>query len=280
MFKIARFLASQTKPDNANIILAGIPYDCTASFRSGSRFAAREIRSYSSESIEMFSCYQNKSLADINFCDIGDMEVLLGAPDAMIKTVENAVTKILTTEKKLLAIGGEHLITLPLFNAIKKVHSEFTMLQLDAHADLRTSYTGSEFSHASVMQLCLKAGLKKLIQVGIRSMTKEEQELRHTSNLIKTADYVEEVENHLTNGEKVYLTVDVDFFDPAYFPATGTPEAGGASFADFIKLIKILRKKNINIIGADIVEFAPEIDHSKISSAFATKLVRELLLAM
>ncbi len=279
MFHIPKFISSKENPELADIIIAGIPYDGTSSFRAGSRFGPRELRNYSFEAIEEFSFYQQKTLDDIPFCDIGDIDIMVGNPTKMVNTVIEAVKPFLEAGKRIISIGGEHLITYPLFLAYKEFYPEFTMVQLDAHADLREGYAGDELSHASTMKMCLNGGLEKLIQIGIRSGAKEEYEIRQTDHRIIPVTSLEEVGDALDEGEVIYISIDIDYFDPSFVPGTGTPEAGGASFSDFMKFIKIINEKNCRIIGADIVELAPELDISKISLAFTSKVLRELLIS-
>jgi len=277
---IPRFIGSLDSSEKAKIIVAGFPYDCTSSFRSASRFAPREIRAYSEEGIEDFSFYSGRGLDEVSFFDAGDMEVMVGRPDTMVRDVEKTALALMDRGRKLVGIGGEHLVAYPLFLASRKIFGDFTMLHLDAHADLREGYAGDEFSHASVMNLCLKNGLKKLVQFGIRSGTREEYKMRSEDKRIFPAKSLEDLDKTLTKNEKIYLSLDVDFFDPGYFPGTGTPEAGGYSFNDFVSILKILQNKNVEIIGADIVELAPEIDPSKASTVFAARVLREILIAM
>ncbi|HPA57239.1 MAG TPA: agmatinase [bacterium] len=279
MFQIPRFISSRENPEEASIIVAGIPYDCTSSFRSASRFGPRELRSYAFEAIEEFSFYQGKTLDDVPFCDVGDLEVMVGNPANMVNTVMEEIRPFLEDGKRVISIGGEHLVTYPLFLAHKEFYPEFTMVHFDAHADLREGYAGDELSHASVMKLCLDKGLERLIQIGIRSGTKEEYQLRQTDHRIIPANTVTEAADALEEGEVIYISIDLDYFDPSFVPGTGTPEAGGGSFNDFMKFIKIINEKKCRIIGADIVELAPDLDGSKISVAFTAKVLRELLIS-
>ncbi len=278
--EIPRFIGSKRNIDEADIVLAGFPYDCTASFRAGSRFAPRHVRNYSFEAIEEFSFHLEKSLDDISFFDAGDMEIMVGNPEKMVQKIKAVAFDFLSSGKKLLAIGGEHLVTFPLFLASSEVFGDFTVLHLDAHADLRDSYGDDVLSHASVMKLCLDNGLNRLIQFGIRSGTKDEFLLRKNDKRIFVADNLKMLSNLIQNKEKIYLTVDVDFFDPSEMPGTGTPEAGGAKFNDFIDILKVLEDKEVEIVSADVVELAPEIDSTGISTAFTAKLIREILLSL
>ncbi len=277
---IPRFIGSLDSVEKADIVVAGFPYDCTSSFRAGSRFAPREIRSYSFEAIEDFSFYFGRGLDEIKFFDAGDMDVMVGNPSLMTEEIRKTALELMENGKKLLGIGGEHLVTYPLFQAHQELYGNFTILHLDAHADLREGYAGDSLSHASVMNLCLQEGLEKLIQFGIRSGTREEYNMRQTDERIIPAESIEEIADAIEVGEKIYISLDVDFFDSGLFPGTGTPETGGHTFLEYIRILKVLREKRCNIIGADILEFFPEVDPSKCSTVFAAKLVRETLLAI
>lgn len=278
-FEIPRFLGSDEEQKDGQILVGGIPYDCTSSFRSGSRFAMREIRSYSQESIESYSMDFHQDIEDIPFFDLGDLPVMYGAPENMVEEVKNSVAPFLD-KNRFIGVGGEHLITYPLYLAHQKVHGNFTILHLDAHADLREELYGDDLSHASALKLCLNAGLPKLIQQGIRSGIQSEVELRYSDLRIFVANSPAQIADFLEEDEKVYLSLDVDYFDPAYLPGTGTPEAGGYSYRDFIDIMKILVDKKVKLIGADLVELAPELDQSKVSTTFCAKLLRELIIVM
>jgi agmatinase len=273
------FFCSKDSLAESEFVLIGIPYDCTASFRPGARFAPREIRNYAIESIEEFSFSFGKSIEETRFYDAGDLPVMCGSPSAMVEAVQKEVAAFLSSGKKVISIGGEHLVSYPVFLAYQQVYKNFTIIHLDAHADLREGYLGDELSHASVMNLCLKKGLAKLIQYGIRSGSRDEYTMRANDKRIIAADTINDIEKSLSAGEKVYLSIDVDFFDPGFFPGTGTPEAGGYSYNDFLAVMKALKKKNVALIGADIVELAPQIDSSGNSTVFAAKLLRDLLIA-
>lgn len=296
---LTRFIGSRPTIEGCDIVLAGIPYDATSSFRAGSRFAPREIRAYSDEALEDFSFHCDRSLADIAFYDAGDLPLMVGNPSLMVSEVRRSVLELTVgspevaaseprktayeltlTNRRLLAIGGEHLVTYPIFLALREIYPDFTILQLDAHADLRERYAGDALSHSSVMRLCLQEGLNKLVQYGVRSGTREEYEMRQKDRRIVPATGIADIENAVKDGESVYLSLDLDFFDPAFMPGTGTPEAGGNTFKDYLDVLSLLRRKKINLIGADIVELAPDIDHSKASTAFAAKVTRETLLAL
>ncbi len=299
---ICRFIGSRPVIEGCDIVLVGVPYDGTSSFRSGSRFGPREIRAYSDEGMEDFSFHCNRGLDEMAFFDIGDLPLMVGNPGLMVREVKKSALELMVgnpdvtqgghgeahktayeltlTNRRLLSVGGEHLITYPLFLALKEVYPEFTVIQLDAHADLRERYAGDHLSHSSVMKLCLQEGLKKLVQFGVRSGTREEYKMRQQEHRIIPAKSVAEMAASIKEGELVYLSVDLDFFDPAFMPGTGTPEAGGHSFHDYLGVLQMLKAKKVHCIGADVVELAPDIDPTKASTVFAAEVVRETLLMM
>ena len=180
--------------------------------------------------------------------------------------------------QKLLTIGGEHSIS---YIPIKKYLESFDdlmIIHLDAHADLREAHLEDPHSHASIIRRVtheMKSG-HRLIQYGIRSGTKEEYTWMKEQNTLVIS--VDELLEALKDDRPYYLTLDLDFFDPAYFPGTGTPEAGGETFHSFIKIMKHLKGKNL--VGADVTELAPMLDPTGNSSAFASKVLREVMLGL
>jgi agmatinase len=280
MIELSRFIGSERGVEKAKIVLFGIPYDATSSFRSMSRNGMKMMRLISEDAIEEFSFAQQKGLDDVAFFDAGDMELMVGDPALMIASVERELESSLFENRIPLGVGGEHLVSLPLIQHALKKHPNLTILQLDAHADLRPAYAGQTLSHASVMRLALDAGVKKLVQLGVRSGDRDEFEMRKSDNRIALATSVSEAIDALAADEEIYLTIDMDYFDPASVPGTGTPEAGGATFDNFLNVINGLVEKNINIIGADITELAPELDSSGRSTVFGAKVLRELLIAI
>jgi agmatinase len=182
---------------------------------------------------------------------------------------------------KLLTIGGEHSISYFPISKYLKEYENLTIIHLDAHADFRDGYLGDAHSHASIMKRTHEQMGKnhRLIQYGIRSGTKDEfLEMKKYDTLCHSREEFLSKVHTINSDEPVYLTLDLDYFDPAYMPGTGTPEAGGEDFHSFISLMKILN--DCNLVGADIVELAPTIDLTGNSSVFAAKVMREVLLAM
>ncbi len=271
---MSKFLASKKNRETADIILAGAPFDSTSSFRSGQRFAPEMIRLYS-DSIETYSPYLDKDLENVNFYDDGDINIIPGDISSSLSNIEKYITSIINNNKLPFTIGGEHLISYPVLKALKNKYTNITVIQFDAHTDLRDEYLGLKLSHATVMKRILELDNIDLIQIGIRSGTKEEFEFARKHNTIFSPEDSAKINELITN-KNVYITVDIDVFDPAFVPGVGNPESGGIDFLSFISFIK---KLNIHLLtGIDVVELIPNIDSTHTSTIFTAKLIRELLL--
>ncbi len=258
----------------SNIVMLGMPFDGTVSYRPGSRFAPEQIR-LASWGLEEYSPYFDKHLEDCNFHDAGDLEFPLGNTEKSLDVIKNNVEEIYRDGKRVFGIGGEHLVTLPEIQAVSKYVDNLAIVHFDAHTDLREEYLGEPLSHSAVIRHSAEiVGFENLKQIGIRSGMKEEFELmKKYGTLIH-----EHSELDCFKNKNIFVTVDLDVLDTSIMPGTGTPEVGGLNFNQLVDWFKYL--SNFNIIGADVVELAPDYDASGASTAVATKVIRELLMAM
>lgn len=276
---VLSFIACDSSYKDSKIVLFGAPFDSTVSNKPGSRFAPNAIR-LESYGLETYSPYQDLDLTLCKVFDSGDLELPFGNAKRALKMIEDRTKKILLDNKIPFLIGGEHLVTLGQFEAIKKKYDDVYIIHLDAHTDLRDEYLGEKLSHATVIKRCYDlVGDNHIFQFGIRSGEKYEFEFAKKHNYINkfNLDTVDEIVNKL-KGKNVYLTIDLDVLDPSCFPGTGTPEAGGVTFNELIKAIKLF--KQLNLVGLDVVELAPDYDLSRASTAIACKVIRELLLVL
>ncbi len=268
------WMAQNPSYDSADIIMLGLPFDGTVSYRSGSRFAPEQIR-LASWGLEEYSPVFDKELADVNFHDAGDLEFPLGNTYKTIEQIRLNVEDIYKDGKKVFGIGGEHLVTLPEIQAVSRYVDNLAIVHFDAHTDLREEYLGEEMSHSAVIRHCSKiVGAENIKQIGIRSGMKEEWEFmkKHNTLCHKFSDL------DCLKCKNIFVTVDLDCLDTSIMPGTGTPEAGGMTFKELNDWFYYL--KDFNIVGADVVELAPDYDSSGASTAVATKVIRELLMAM
>lgn len=260
--------------ESSEIIMLGMPFDGTVSYRPGSRFAPEQIR-LASWGLEEYSPYFDKHLEDCNFHDAGDLEFPLGNTAKSLDLIEKNVDDIYKDGKKVFGIGGEHLVTLPEIKAVSKYYKNLAIVHFDAHTDLREEYLGEDLSHSAVIRHCGNiTGFENIRQIGIRSGMKDEFELmkKYNTHAKNYADL------DSLKDKNIFVTVDLDVLDTSIMPGTGTPEVGGLNFNELLGWFKYL--KDFNIIGADVVELAPDYDSSGTSTAVATKVIRELLMIM
>tara|TARA_B100000214_G_C23962504_1_gene626008 strand:- start:345 stop:1247 length:903 start_codon:yes stop_codon:yes gene_type:complete len=275
------FLGSKRSFQDSSIGIFGVPYDGTSSFNPGSRFGPDAIRNVC-DSLETYCPIFDTDLEEINYVDFGNLKIPFGAPEPVIDITKQAVDQLIKKGVKPLILGGEHSITIGALEALANHHSDLIMVQLDAHADLRDEWLGSKNNHACTMRRCLeKLPSKKIFQHGIRSGTRYEfEELKKKNRFIPhtTGEQATPLKDILSSykGRPIYLTIDLDWFDPSILPGTGTPEPGGYSWHDFNEVIKVLRAHNI--VGADIVELSPKLDHTEISSITAAKVARTIIM--
>ena len=213
--------------------------------------------------------------------DAGDVELPFGAPDPALKMIETEAARILAAGKVPVLLGGEHLVTLGAVRAARARHPDLHILHFDAHADLRADYLGNPLSHACVMRRCHDLlGDGRIFQFGIRSGTKEEFAFQGAGRVRAERFAAKTLPSIVLPPQTpVYLTVDLDVLDPAEFPGTGTPEAGGLAFETLRGVLMDVFAR-FNVVAFDLVELAPALDASGRSTALACKLLRECLLAL
>jgi agmatinase/guanidinopropionase len=273
-----------------DVAIVGVPYDGGTSFRSGARFGPRSIREMSL----LLWGYNNVigvAPAEIlKIVDYGDIEI---NPVEIIKTMQNIVGesgKILKQGVAMIALGGDHSISLPLLRAHHAQFGPLAVVHFDSHPDTwDTEYPGEPFSHGTPFRRAIEEGLidrNAYIQVGIRGPVSDATDLESTREMgarIFTIDQVFKVgipsiieEIHAIVGtRKLYVSLDIDCVDPAFAPGTGTPEVGGLSSYQILQLVRGLQ--GLNCVGFDLVEVSPPYDHSGITAILAANLVFEFI---
>ena len=272
------FMGSRRDPAGCRVGLFGVPYDGTTSFRPGTRFGPAAIREVS-QGLETYCPQLDLDLENLAFADLGAVDISFGAPEPVVDAVHQATRTVLDLGLKPLMLGGEHSISSGAVAAVAEQHPDLVLVQLDAHADLREEWLGARHSHACAMRRCLEVlPSGDLLQLAIRSGTRDEfQELQSSGRRITDAAALQQALKPL-QGKPIYLTVDLDWFDPAVLPGTGTPEPGGFLWRDFAAVVDVLREHRL--VAADVVELAPQLDTSGISSVLAAKVTRSLLLLL
>ena len=272
------FMGSRRDPAGCRVGLFGVPYDGTTSFRPGTRFGPAAIREVS-QGLETYCPQLDLDLEDLAYADLGAVDIPFGAPEPVVNAVQQATTAVLDLGLKPLMLGGEHSISSGAVAAVANQHPDLVLVQLDAHADLREEWLGARHSHACAMRRCLEVlPSGDLLQLAIRSGTRDEFHELHSSG--RRMDDVQALRDAMApwTGRPIYLTVDLDWFDPAVLPGTGTPEPGGFLWRDFAAVVDVLRRHRL--VAADVVELAPQLDSSGVSSVLAAKVTRSLILLM
>ena len=274
----AIYMGSRRDPAGCRVGLFGVPYDGTTSFRPGARFGPTSIREVSN-GLETYCPQLDRDLDDLAFADLGAVDIPFGAPEPVVEAVRESTQTVLNLGLRPLMLGGEHSISSGAVAAVAANYPDLVLVQLDAHADLRDSWLGSRYSHACAMRRCLEVlPSQQLFQLSIRSGTRTEfNELHSSGRLMADVGALAEALKQL-QGRPVYLTVDLDWFDPAVLPGTGTPEPGGFFWSDFAALVDVLQQHRL--VAADVVELAPQLDPSGVSSVLASKVTRSLLLLL
>ena len=276
---VETFLGCDKTFDEARIVIFGAPFDSTTSYRPGTRFASRTMRA-ESYGLETYSPYQDLDLEDAAVFDGGDLELCFGDVDRALGAITDFTAKILEKGRLPLMIGGEHLVTLGSVRAVASKYPDLHVIHFDAHADLRDDYLGARLSHATVLRRVWDlVGDGRIYQVGIRSGERAEFAWGEQHVVTRRFDFegLEQVTERL-KGKPVYFTLDLDVLDPACFPGTGTPEAGGVTFLQLLDAM--MKVGELDIVGCDINELSPQLDASGASTAVALKVLRELLLKL
>lgn len=245
----------------AAVALLPVPYDLTTSFQPGARRGPEAVLA-ASRHVELYDEELDEEPYRCGICTLPPLETDVRGPEAMSERVAQAASDLFQSEKFPIFLGGDHAITHGVIRALAARGERFSVVQLDAHADLRDRYQGSPWSHACVGRRIVEAG-GRLVQIGVRSLSAEEAAFLRESERVTTV-FAHELWAEAgawraaLEGleEPVYLTVDVDAFDPALMPATGTPEPGGLDWPTALTIVKTLCARTA-LVGADVVELAP-----------------------
>ena len=236
-----------------------VPVERTTSYAGGTRNGPREILEASSH-MELWDEEVGADVHGIGIYTLPQMELPFGELAPLMEEIRRVASEVLSRDKFLVTIGGEHSITPPLVAAAAARHKGLTVLQIDAHADLRESYMGTAHNHACAMRRSLDYA--RITQVGIRSMSTEEAAaapglnttIFYDATMRRDPHWIDRVVDTLSG--PVYISIDVDGLDPAIMPATGTPEPGGLSWYEILALLRATITRH-NVVACDVVELSP-----------------------
>jgi agmatinase len=278
----------------ADVAILGVPFDSGVSYRPGARFGPGHIR----ESSRLLRPYNPAAgvspFAAQQVADAGDVAVNPFSIDEAIAAIEGAAREILTGAgtSRLLALGGDHTIALPLLRATSAVHGPVAVVHFDAHLDTWDSYFGAAYTHGTPFRRASEEGIIDrggCVHVGIRGPLYGAEDLASDTALgfqvlpatdverLGTAGLIEGIARRVGD-RPVYVSVDIDVLDPAFAPGTGTPEAGGLTSRELLAVLRSFA--GLNLVGADIVEVAPAYDHAQVTGIAAAHVGYELLSAL
>lgn len=261
--------------DNARVVIIPVPYDGTSTWIKGSNKGPAAIIEASTH-MELYDIETDSEVYKKGIFTAGPIDGQ-EFPEDMVKSVAEKVRYHLRGNKFAVVLGGEHSVSLGPVRAHIEKNNDITVLQLDAHSDLRDEYEGSRYNHA-----CIMARIKELcpiVQVGIRSMDSSEKQKLDKNRVIFASEistnksWIEKVLSKLS--QNVYVTIDLDVFDPSIMPSTGTPEPGGLFWYDVLGLMRTVFE-NFHVVGFDLVEMCPD-ERNKAPDFLAAKLIYKLL---
>lgn len=270
--------------DTARVVVVPVPFDGTTCYRPGTREGPQAIID-ASRNLELYDAELHRSPYRVGIHTLRAVEPVMGNAAGMVDRIEQITGHLLDQKKFVVTLGGDHLTSIGVVRAFARRHPGLSVLQIDAHADLREEYEGSPLSSATIMRRVLDI-CPRTAQVGIRSLSEPEAQLVderklpmwlasyiHTQTLRGQRGWIDEVVAAL--GDEVYVTIDIDAFDPSLVPGTGTPEPGGLNWYDVIDLLTAVTVRK-RVVGADVVELSPLVE-GHVSPVVAAKLVYKLI---
>lgn len=270
--------------DTARVVVVPVPFDFTTCYRPGTREGPQAIID-ASRNLELYDAELRRSPYRVGIHTLRAVEPIAGDSAAMVDRIEHVTGSLVDAGKFVVTLGGDHMVSIGAIRAYASRCKNLSVLQLDAHADLRDEYEGSKLGAATIMRRTLDV-CEHTAQVGIRSLSEPEAQLVAERKLplwlasdiaaqsfTGTRDWIAEVVSHLT--DDVYVTVDIDVFDPSLVPGTGTPEPGGLGWYDIIELLTAVAQAK-KIVGCDVVELSPLLD-GHVSPVVAAKVVYKLI---
>ena len=258
--------------------IIGVPFDSTTSYHSGSRLGPIVVRE-ASFGFEKYNTVFNKDLT-ATFYDFGDVNVVPGNCQSTCGIIEDTVREMIDLKIKPIIIGGEHSASIGAIKAVKESYEKLTVIHLDAHRDLAFEFIGEKYSHATVMRRAHETGAD-LVQIGIRSSSKDEEEfVKSTYNIqtFKNRDvhkHMDAIEYYLVNIDgPIYISIDMDVMNPAIAPNVGNPTPGGLFVSEIETIMETLSHKNV--VGLDVVETASN-KLGDATAVVATKIIYDFL---
>jgi agmatinase len=283
IFLYSKIFKDRGRLNNPTWGIVGVPFDSTSSYHAGARTGPTMIRE-ASFSLEAYNITYKKGIENSSFYDLGNIDVVHGNVKETCNIIENTIKELSSLNLKPLLLGGEHTITLPALKALSNEHDieDVTIIDFDAHLDMANEFQFEKFTHATVMRRIHELNPKEIIQIGVRSASKEEYDFIKSQDNIRILESDKSNMHNLSTFKKIidsiegsiYLSIDCDGFDSSVIPKVSNPFPNGISMNFFEKILPEICKKEC--IGFDIVELATNIIGDS-SSVTAAKIVHDFL---
>jgi agmatinase len=276
---------------DVDVAIVGVPFDTGVSYRPGARFGPNHVRE-SSRLLRPFNPAANVSpFATQQVVDAGDIAANPFDIEEAISSIHKSYDQLLERAKRIVTIGGDHTITLPILRSLKAKHGPISVVHFDAHLDTWDSYFGADYTHGTTFRRASEEGLldpEGCMHIGIRGPLYAAKDLTDDKALgfqifssvefqdLGVAAAIEKMKARVGK-RPMYISIDIDVLDPAHAPGTGTPEAGGLTSRELLSLLRATA--GMNVVGADIVEVAPAYDHAQITGVAASHAMYELISA-
>ena len=273
------FIACTRSPSQAQILFFGIPFEGKVNLRKGADRGPLDLR-VASDSIETYSPELGRDLEDLAMADLGDCELPEGSPRDQLEAARQEISRFWRPGLRPVMLGGDHTATLPVIEVLAAAVPDLRVLHLDAHPDTRSEFLGERFNYASAMARVMEVvSPERVFQVGMRTGSREEFELRHP-NFFPATTYPPAVAVRMILPElrthPLYVTIDIDVLDPAEAPGTGSPEPGGLRVPELVEIIRLL--EGVEVVGTDLVEVAHAHDPSGRTGIAGSWVLREAIL--
>lgn len=284
-------LPQLSEVSDVDVAIVGVPFDTGVSYRPGARFGPNHVRE-SSRLLRPYNPAANVSpFATQQVVDAGDIAANPFDIEEAISSIHKSYDQLSERAKKIVAIGGDHTITLPILRSLKAKHGPISVVHFDAHLDTWDSYFGADYTHGTTFRRASEEGLldpEGCMHIGIRGPLYAAKDLTDDKALgfqiFTSVEFQDLGVNAAIEKMKarvgkrpVYISIDIDVLDPAHAPGTGTPEAGGLTSRELLSVLRATA--GMNVIGADIVEVAPAYDHAQITGIAASHVIYELISA-
>ncbi|MDP8240125.1 MAG: agmatinase [Candidatus Hatepunaea meridiana] len=276
-----RYMGALAAGERGEAALVGVPFYVTTSLSPGARFGPNAIRK-GSHNLEKFGPFNDRDLRNMDYIDLGDLELEPDSVGSMTDKVYAVVGEILDKDMRPVILGGEHIVSVGAIKRMVQNYPDLVVLQLDAHFDLKCEYSDDAINHTSVIQQIVDLiTSERLYRISVHAVSREESikaGIKMPLGFNGSLNDIERVLESIPKDKPVYVSLDMDVFDPSLVPSGSNPGPVGLTYREFVQLVRGLAYWKL--VGFDIVELTPQYDQTGVSSVVAASVVRDLMMCM